>query len=397
MLAIIPDDLRGIDNDTPVSMRMRAGVPSCEIMKHGLDCCLALVMLILTAPLVLLCMLLVRLTSTGPALYTQQRLGRYGRPFQVYKLRTMYQDSERESGAVWSLPGDRRVTPIGRFLRASHIDELPQLVNVLIGDMSLIGPRPERPEIAAELQRVLPDYRLRLSVRPGLTGLAQVLQAPDTHLGSVRRKLDYDLYYLERCSFWFDLRILLATVLHLARVAPSRIARLVFFSRNAMPSTSRRSMKLESDIALPALQSLRPSNPLPHDCMMREIWWKAATRAVRNNDSSLEQARGHRDAAIPFAAPEPVAAGHGRDTSLATSYPRRASPGMPSLTTGEASRGSVSVNTIRRLLILTRPSNSTPSSPMRITDGPMFGTRRETTTRPSLITTKRFASTRSVP
>ena len=143
-----------------------------EIIKDALDCCLALVMLVLTAPVVLLCMLLVRLTSNGRALYTQQRLGRHGRLFKVYKIRTMYQDSEHESGAVWSLPGDRRVTPLGRFLRASHIDELPQLVNVLRREMSLIGPRPERPEIAAQLERALPDYRLAAerSARPDRPG-----------------------------------------------------------------------------------------------------------------------------------------------------------------------------------------------------------------------------------
>jgi lipopolysaccharide/colanic/teichoic acid biosynthesis glycosyltransferase len=200
-----------------------------KITKDALDCCLALVMLVVTAPIILLSMLLVRLTSKGPALYTQQRLGRHGRLFNVFKVRTMYQDSEHESEAVWSLPGDLRVTPLGRFLRASHLDELPQLVNVLRREMSLIGPRPERPEIAAQLERALPDYPLRLSVRPGLTGLAQVLQGPDIDLGSVRRKLDYDLYYLDRLSLWLDLRTLLATVLHLAGLAPSRIARIALF------------------------------------------------------------------------------------------------------------------------------------------------------------------------
>ena len=108
----------------------------------------------------------------------------------------MYQDSERHSGATWCLPGDPRVTPVGRVLRFTHLDELPQLINVLLGEMSLVGPRPERPEFLPKLERALPDYRRRLAVRPGVTGLAQVQQPPDTDLLSVRRKLNYDLYYV---------------------------------------------------------------------------------------------------------------------------------------------------------------------------------------------------------
>ena len=151
-------------------------------------------------------MLLVRLTSRGPAVYTQKRLGYNGRVFTIYKIRTMYLGSEPD-GARWSLPGDPRVTPVGRFLRWSHLDELPQLLNVLRGEMSLIGPRPERPEIVAQLEKSLPEYRLRLLVRPGVTGLAQVLQPPDTDLNSVRRKLNFDMYYISRMSPWLDVRI----------------------------------------------------------------------------------------------------------------------------------------------------------------------------------------------
>lgn len=176
-----------------------------------------------TAPLIVLACLLVRLTSRGPVLYTQERLGLAGRQFTIYKIRTMYQNSE-PNGAIWSVRGDKRVTPVGRFLRWSHIDELPQLINILRGDMGLIGPRPERPEIVASLKHALPDYWRRLEVRPGLTGLAQVLRGPDTDLGSVRQKLDLDLYYLSHRSAWLDLRILLATVPHVLRVSPSLIA-----------------------------------------------------------------------------------------------------------------------------------------------------------------------------
>ena len=105
-----------------------------------------------------------------------------GKVFTIYKIRTMYQDSERHCGPRWCVPGDPRVTPVGRFLRRCHVDELPQLINVLKGEMSLVGPRPERPEFLAQLERALPNYRQRLTVRPGLTGLAQVQQPPDTDL-----------------------------------------------------------------------------------------------------------------------------------------------------------------------------------------------------------------------
>ena len=179
--------------------------------KYVLDFALALLVLIPAVPFVLASMVLVRLTSRGPLIYSQTRLGRFGRPFTLYKLRTMSHDCERETGPRWSTPDDPRVTPVGRVLRSTHIDELPQLWNVLRGEMSLVGPRPERPEFVSQLERTLPNYRARLSVLPGLTGLAQVQQAPDTDLDSVRRKLEFDLYYAERSSPFLDLRILLST------------------------------------------------------------------------------------------------------------------------------------------------------------------------------------------
>jgi lipopolysaccharide/colanic/teichoic acid biosynthesis glycosyltransferase len=129
----------------------------------------------------------------------------------------MVQDSE-PNGPRWCVPGDPRVTAVGRLLRWSHLDELPQLVNVLRGEMSLIGPRPERPEIVRQLEHVLPDYRRRLITRPGLTGLAQVLNAPDSDLRSVQIKLGYDLYYISHFGLDLDLRIAVATVFHLANV-----------------------------------------------------------------------------------------------------------------------------------------------------------------------------------
>lgn len=179
--------------------------------KTGLEVVLAALMLVVFSPLILVSMLLVKWTSKGPALYSQERLGRGGRRFMIYKIRSMYFDCERHSGVRWATVNDPRITPVGWFLRMTHLDELPQLWNVLRGDMSLIGPRPERPEIACDLEEALPDYRDRLVIRPGITGLAQVQLPPDEDLDSVRRKLNCDLYYIERMNPVLDLQILLAT------------------------------------------------------------------------------------------------------------------------------------------------------------------------------------------
>jgi lipopolysaccharide/colanic/teichoic acid biosynthesis glycosyltransferase len=185
------------------------------------------VLLVLTAPLLLVSALLIKLTSRGPIIYSQLRVGRFGRPYTIYKLRTMAHNCERASGPQWATAQDPRVTWLGRFLRRSHLDELPQLWNVLLGDMSLIGPRPERPEFVIELERAIPHYRDRLQVRPGVTGLAQVQLPPDTDLNSVRRKLAYDLYYVRRFNFWLDLRILFCTGFKVLGV-PFHMLRLLF-------------------------------------------------------------------------------------------------------------------------------------------------------------------------
>jgi lipopolysaccharide/colanic/teichoic acid biosynthesis glycosyltransferase len=188
------------------------------------DLALAALLAVPALPVVLLAALLVKLTSRGPAFYTQTRVGRHGRLFTILKLRTMIHNCESLTGPRWSMPGDPRVTRFGWFLRASHLDELPQLLNVLRGEMSLIGPRPERPEFVPELERSLPAYRQRLQVLPGVTGLAQVQLPPDTDLDSVRRKLAHDLYYIEHLGPWLDLRILFCTIFHLFSL-PHALAR----------------------------------------------------------------------------------------------------------------------------------------------------------------------------
>lgn len=175
---------------------------------------LALVLVILTAPLAAALAMLVKLTSPGPALYSQTRLGRFGKTYRIYKLRSMYHECEVMTGPVWSLPGDRRITPVGRFLRNTHLDELPQLWNVLRGEMSLVGPRPERPEISARIEKSIPNFRDRLLVRPGVTGLAQMRLPADTDLEGVRKKLAHDLYYVRELSFLLDLRIAFSTAFY---------------------------------------------------------------------------------------------------------------------------------------------------------------------------------------
>jgi lipopolysaccharide/colanic/teichoic acid biosynthesis glycosyltransferase len=200
----------------------------------------ALGLLVAATPVILFCALLVKLTSRGPAFYSQVRLGRYGRPYRIYKLRTMQHGCELHSGPQWSSAGDRRVTPVGRFLRRAHLDELPQLVNVLRGDMSLVGPRPERPEFVPALETALPHYRDRLLVRPGVTGLAQVQLPADTDLRSVRRKLAYDLYYVRGMGWWLDLRILACTAFKVVG-ASFEVLRIAFLmpSEEAVESSYR--------------------------------------------------------------------------------------------------------------------------------------------------------------
>jgi lipopolysaccharide/colanic/teichoic acid biosynthesis glycosyltransferase len=155
--------------------------------------------------------LAIKLTSRGPIVFSQERTGLEGEPFRVLKLRTMYQDAERLTGPVWSTDDDPRITRVGKLLRKFRIDELPQLWNVLRGDMSLVGPRPERPVFVEQLAKAIPHYRERLLVRPGITGWAQVMAPYAASVGDSARKLQFDLYYTKNVSLWLDAVILLLT------------------------------------------------------------------------------------------------------------------------------------------------------------------------------------------
>jgi len=186
-----------------------------EALKRGCDLFFSLGIAIVAIPVIFAAWLIVRVTSVGPGFYTQVRVGRHGRHYRIYKIRTMYCNCEASSGAAWSTKRDPRVTPIGSIFRALHVDELPQLLNVLRGDMSLVGPRPERPEFVGPLSVKLPNYTERLLVRPGVTGLAQIQLPPDTSIESVRTKLVLDRCYVKNRSIWLDLRIMLGTVIYL--------------------------------------------------------------------------------------------------------------------------------------------------------------------------------------
>jgi len=179
--------------------------------KRLVDVTVALVGLCLTLPVLALLAVAVKLTSAGPALYQQRRVGQHGRVFTIYKLRSMRADAEAATGAVWAARDDDRITRIGRFLRRSRLDELPQLWNVICGDMSLVGPRPERPEFVKDLTRLIPFYGQRHVVRPGLTGWAQVRYTYGASVEDAMEKLQYDLYYIKNMTIGMDLFILLAT------------------------------------------------------------------------------------------------------------------------------------------------------------------------------------------
>lgn len=180
-------------------------------MKDVFDRSVAFFLLLFAAPVILVLVAIVKLTSKGPGFYSQVRVGKDGKLFRIYKIRSMRVDAESQTGAVWAARKDPRITRFGNFLRASHLDELPQLFNVLRGDMALVGPRPERPEFVKILDSEIDAYSHRLLVKPGVTGLAQLNLPSDIDLNDVRRKLALDFEYIENASFSFDIRLIIGT------------------------------------------------------------------------------------------------------------------------------------------------------------------------------------------
>jgi lipopolysaccharide/colanic/teichoic acid biosynthesis glycosyltransferase len=218
--------------------------PEFTMLKRIVDVVVSVVLLAVLWPVMLLTALLVKLTSPGPVVFRQTRVGlnlrtsdrrrrkaglphtmedrrnasldrrgnrTYGRHFTLYKFRTMRSDAEK-NGAQFAQKNDARITPIGRFLRKTRLDELPQLWNVLKGEMSLVGPRPERPEFLEKLSDEIPNYLQRLGLKPGLTGVAQIVNGYDNEIESFRRKVAYDLLYLQNCCLWNDVKILFRTI-----------------------------------------------------------------------------------------------------------------------------------------------------------------------------------------
>lgn len=184
---------------------------SLRRLKRALDVIISLTLLVVTSPIMLLTALIVRLESPGPVIYRQDRVGLHEKEFIVYKFRSMRADAEK-NGAVWASSNDNRVTRFGKFIRKVRIDELPQLWNVLKGDMSFIGPRPERMAFVRELKKTIPYYGLRHTVKPGLTGWAQVCYPYGASVEDARRKLEYDLYYIKNMSILLDVHIIFKTI-----------------------------------------------------------------------------------------------------------------------------------------------------------------------------------------
>ena len=163
-------------------------------------------------PILMFVAILIKLNSKGPIIFKQERIGLNGKPFIVHKFRTMYTDSEKNTGPVWAKKNDPRITSIGNILRKTRLDEFPQLFDVLIGNMSIVGPRPEREFFINQLKDKFPYYMRRLNVRPGITGWAQIMGSYDTDIDNVEHKLKLDFYYIENISIWLDIKIMIITI-----------------------------------------------------------------------------------------------------------------------------------------------------------------------------------------
>jgi len=234
-LPVTPDQVemagaRPFDLEPAYSTRAENAASAAAWIRQGVNMALAIIALVVLLPILLVIAVLVKMTSRGPVLYTQERVGldRRGRsqrsinhrraldlggqPFTIYKFRTMHVNAEHKTGAVWAAKDDPRVTEVGKFLRQYRLDELPQLINVLKGDMSIVGPRPERPTIFAQLRANIAEYPLRQRAKPGITGLAQINQHYDACLDDVRKKVQFDLEYIQRQSLLEDLKIMVKTV-----------------------------------------------------------------------------------------------------------------------------------------------------------------------------------------
>lgn len=179
------------------------------------DCILAFIALVIFSPLFLVCYIAVKREDGGPAIFKQERIGRFGRPFYIYKFRSMRLDAEKSGPALYKSGQDKRLTKVGKFLREHHLDELPQLWNVFIGQMAFIGPRPERKFYIDQIMEHDPRYRYLYQIRPGVTSYATLYNGYTDTMEKMLRRLRYDLFYLEHRSWWFDFKILLMTFMNI--------------------------------------------------------------------------------------------------------------------------------------------------------------------------------------
>lgn len=183
-----------------------------DTIKRMFDVVASLILLSVTLPFMILAALAIKFESTGPVFYRQERVGQHGRPFTIFKFRSMRADAEQDGKPRWAQANDDRTTRVGRFIRKTRIDELPQIFNVFMGDMSFVGPRPERPYFVAELNQQIPYYGVRHTIKPGITGWAQVRHEYGASVEDAIEKLQYDLYYVKNHSLFLDLMILFQTV-----------------------------------------------------------------------------------------------------------------------------------------------------------------------------------------
>jgi sugar transferase (PEP-CTERM system associated) len=217
-LASVYEELTGkiaVENLRPSWFIFSSGFRKSRVLqslKRTMDVGASIVGLVVAGPVMIFVAAAVKLTSPGPIVYRQQRVGQHGRIFTVLKFRSMRADAEAGTGAVWAQKNDRRITPLGRFMRKTRLDELPQLLNILRGDMSLVGPRPERPEFVSQLTKEIPFYGQRHVVRPGLTGWAQVRYSYGSSVQDAMEKLQYDLFYIKNFSLALDLFIVFSTI-----------------------------------------------------------------------------------------------------------------------------------------------------------------------------------------
>lgn len=198
----------------PLIVLLQEHMPSWQAqIKRVLDIIMAIVILVVGSPLWLLTWLIVKVTSKGPAIFRQERIGQNGKPFIMMKFRSMYDDAEKRTGPQWATENDPRVTPFGRFMRVARLDEVPQLINVLKGEMSFVGPRPERAFFIEQLKEEIPWYVRRIKMKPGITGWAQIKHKYDATIEDVKKKIIYDMYYFENMSILLDIKIIVRTFL----------------------------------------------------------------------------------------------------------------------------------------------------------------------------------------